>query len=125
MDKEPYQSPPSPTAKVKPSGAASGKQFVLTFGIAFSFAHLIISTVLYILLFLAWMNLIGNGGAPAAWERPVEGVLRVLWFPGFLVLRLGHPPNIIQLLLILLSSLLWGFGIAWLLRLCLRLRQKR
>lgn len=91
------------------------KQFVIL-GVILSLAHLGVSFVLFAALFSAGMHRFDHGGDPGSWERPAEIVLAVLSSPTVSpVVYFGlHTPALVQNALVLLNSLLWGFGIAWL-----------
>ncbi len=123
MVQNPYQSPQTPLDEEQPFRIALGNRYVWILGIAFSFAHLMISAILFISLYSAELDRFDNGGKTGGWERPAQLVLSVLSFPLTVVLWRGPP--FIHVPIVLLNSSLWGFGVAWLVRLCLRLRQKR
>ncbi|GEM_PF-3303454 len=91
----------------------SRKLLVIASGIAF--AHLVVSFILFGVLFSAGSDRFDRGGEPASWEQPTEVLLGILSFPIVLVVRISPMrfPALIQNLLVLVNSALWGFGIVW------------
>ena len=80
-----------------------------------AFTHLVVSFTLFAALFSAGMDRFDRGGEPAFWERPTEVLLGVLSFPIVLAVWISPArfPALIQNMVVLVNSALWGFGIAW------------